>query len=92
MKPVIATLIVLTLMLQFKLWFGNDSILKVRELKRTLVAQQDELDKLKHRNAQLSAKIENLKNYPAAIEEQARYELGMVKNGEKYFQVVAPIE
>lgn len=92
MKAFTTTLIVISIILQSKLWFGSDSILKVRSLKNTLTAQQEELDKLTQRNEELLAKIDNIKKYPAAIEEQARYELGMVKSGEKYYQVVEPIE
>ncbi len=78
--------------LEYRFWFGPDSVIKVARLKNTLTAQQQELDKLQQRNQQLMTKIAILKASPVVIEEQARYELGMVKQGEKYYQVVEPIE
>ena len=84
MKLLTASLILILVLLQCRFWVGADSYLKVRKLKKTLAEQQAELIVLENRNQQLIAKIENLKQYPAAIEEQARYELGMIKQGEKY--------
>ena len=92
MKLLTASLILILVLLQCRFWVGADSYLKVRKLKKTLAEQQAELIVLENRNQQLIAKIENLKQYPAAIEEQARYELGMIKQGEKYYQVVEPID
>lgn len=92
MKWLLVSLILILVLLQCRFWFGADSYLKVRNLKKTLSEQQEELIVLESRNQQLLAKIEDLKQYPAAIEEQARYELGMVKQGEQYYQVVEPIE
>ena len=87
---VVSSLLVLAL-LGYRFWLGGDSILKVREIKQALNKQEQELVKLKTRNQHLIANIDNLKKYPVAIEEQARYELGMVKANEKYYQVVEPI-
>ncbi len=92
MKWFTASLILILVLLQCRFWIGSDSYLKVRKLKNTLAIQQEELIALEGRNQQLNAKIENLKQYPNAIEEQARYELGMVKQGEQYYQVVEPID
>ncbi len=92
MKWLTASLILILVLLQCRFWIGADSYLKVRKLKNTLDLQQTELLALEARNKQLNAKVENLKLHPTAIEEQARYELGMVKQGEQYYQVVEPIE
>jgi cell division protein FtsB len=92
MKAIIAVLIVITVLLQYRLWFGDYSIVKVYKLRQTIAVQRQELEALQQRNKELLARIENIKSYPTAIEEQARYELGMVKDGEKYYQVLEPIE
>ena len=92
MKALLVSLILILSLLQYRFWFGSDSILKVLALKKELSAQEREVQGLQQRNEQLLAKIVELKKYPAAIEEQARYVLGMVKQGEKYYQVVEPIE
>lgn len=91
-RRVLIGLLIGFFLLQSRFWFGQDSIIKVYKLKTTLKQQEQELAKLRLRNQQVANSIHILKNHPAAIEEQARYELGMVKQGEKYYQVVEPIE
>lgn len=78
--------------LAYKFWIGPDSLVQVVKLRRTLQRQDGELATLKQRNQIIIDQINNLKASPMAIEEQARYELGMVKRGEKYYQVIEPID
>lgn len=92
LRFIVIGLIIVLVLLEYRFWFSADSIIKVYKLKTAVNEQQQDIAKLQLRNKQLSAKIANLKTYPASIEEQARYELGMVKQGEKYYQVVDPIE
>lgn len=79
-------------MLAYRFWLGTDSLVQVAKLKHTMRQQDLELATLKQRNKLIIDQINNLKAFPMAIEEQARYELGMVKRGEKYYQVVEPID
>lgn len=76
----------------YKFLFGQDSLVQVAKLRHTLQRQELELATLRQRNKLIIDQIKNLKASPTAIEEQARYELGMVKHGEKYYQVVEPID
>lgn len=76
----------------YRFWFGADSLLQVAKLRSTVQLHNAELSTLKQRNQLIIDQINNLKASPMAIEEQARYELGMVKQGEKYYQVVEPID
>lgn len=92
MKAIIISLIVIISLLSYKLVLGSDSVIAVWKLRNILIEQDKDLNKLKLRNQLLLNKLERLKKYSVAIEEQARYELGMVKHGEKYYQVVDPIE
>ncbi len=92
MKAIIISLIVIISLLSYRLLLGSDSVIAVWKLKNSLIEQDKDLNKLKLRNQLLLNKLERLKKYSVAIEEQARYELGMVKRGEKYYQVVDPIE
>lgn len=78
----------LTLLLQYPLWLGKGGWLRGWELERQLVAQTGVNDKLKRRNAGLEAEVKDLKNGLEAIEERARFELGMVKENEVFFQVL----
>lgn len=75
-------------MLQYRLWFGKASIPKVIHLKQQLASQVQENKKLQQRNAVLIAEVQDLKSGHQAIEERARNELGMVKKGETFYQIV----
>jgi len=85
-------LLVIFVTLAYRFWFGPDSLGQVTKLRRILQRQDVELATLKQRNQLIIDQINNLKASPLAIEEQARYELGMVKRGEQYYQVVEPID
>ena len=91
LKKLSLVLLVILILLAYRLWFGDANILQLRQLKGTIAVQNTELGVLKARNQDIAKKIYNIKTYPAAIEEQARYELGMIKPGEKYYQVIDPI-
>lgn len=88
MKILIAVLIVLTLLLQFKLWFGEGSMMDVWRLQKTIAAQTEDNRQLKERNQALAAEVNDLKQGLEAIEERARRELGMIREGETFYQVV----
>jgi len=88
MRALIAVLLVMFLVLQFKLWFGDGGLIEVRELRRAITAQQEENAHLRERNAALEAEVTDLRHGLAAIEERARSELGMVIQGETFFQLV----
>ena len=92
MKLLVVALIVIISLLEYRFWIGSDNILQVVALKQKILVQEKELNNLKNINQHLSLKINNMKKYPGVIEEQARYELGMVKRGEKYYQVIEPLE
>lgn len=81
-------LVVLILALQYPLWLGKGSWLRVWEVDRELAKQKDVSQKLKARNASLDADVRDLKQGYEAIEERARSELGMVKRDEIFFQVL----
>ena len=77
-------------LLQYPLWLGKGSWLRVWEVDRQLTAQRDTNLKLQSRNAALDAEVRDLKQGLDAIEERARSELGMVKQDEIFFQVIEP--
>ncbi len=80
-------LVALILLLQYPLWFGKGGWLRVWDMDRQLQAQRDVNTKLEQRNAGLDAEVRDLKAGFDAIEERARYELGLVKEGEVFVQV-----
>ena len=80
-------LIALIALLQYPLWFGKGGWLRVWEYDRQLEAQRGVNSKLEQRNAGLDAEVRDLKSGYEAIEERARYELGLIKPGEVFVQV-----
>lgn len=83
-------LIALLLGLQYKLWVGEGSIAEIWSLHRAGEVQRDENESLKERNAALEAEVLDLKQGLDSIEERARTDLGMVKDGEVFYQIVEP--
>jgi cell division protein FtsB len=80
-------LLVVIVLLQHPLWLGKGGWLRVWEVDRQL-AEQKEINKvLELRNAALDAEVRDLKQGYDAIEERARFELGMVKQGEVFVQI-----
>ena len=88
MKAIGAALAILFVLLQFKLWFGEGSMKDVWTLDDAIAVQAAENTKLKERNQTLAAEVADLKQGYEAVEERARYDLGMIKEGETFYQVV----
>ena len=88
MRVVTYILLALLLLLQYPLWLGKGSWLKVWDIGQQVEAQQQVNEQAQRRNASLDAEVRDLKRGTDALEERARSELGMVKQGEVFFQVV----
>jgi cell division protein FtsB len=80
-------LLVLIALLQHPLWLGKGGWLRVREVDRQLQQQKETNKQLETRNAGLDAEVRDLKQGYDAIEERARFELGMVKQDEVFVQI-----
>jgi cell division protein FtsB len=74
-------------LLQYPLWLGKGSWLRVWEVDQQLQSQRDTNQKLQVRNAALDAEVRDLKQGMDAIEERARSELGMIKQDEIFVQI-----
>ena len=81
----------LIVLVQYPLWLGKGGWLKVWDIDRQVSEQKVRNEKLMVRNASLDAEVRDLKQGSEAIEERARYELGMVKQDEDFFQVLTPL-
>ena len=90
MKLLTAFLAALVVALQYPLWFGKGSWLRVSELDQQLAQQRATTASLKARNDALDAEVRDLKEGMDAIEERARLELGMIRKDEIFYQVVPP--
>ena len=80
-------LVALIVLLQYPLWLGKGGWIRVWEHDRQLQAQQEATRKLEIRNAGLDAEVRDLKQGYDAIEERARFELGMIKQDESFVQI-----
>jgi cell division protein FtsB len=89
-RTITLLLLVLLGLLQYPLWFGKGGLFRAWELERSLAAQRQTNRELHLRNQQLEGEVKNLREGVDAIEERARYELGMTKADEIYVQVVKP--
>jgi len=87
-RKLLVLLLLLLVYLQYRLWFGDGSLQEVWELHREVEAQRTENLQLRERNAALEAEVRDLQQGLDAIEEHAREDLGMVKEGETFYQVV----
>ena len=87
-RALTVVLAALILLLQYPLWLGKGGWLRVWSLDRQLAAQQRTNADLMRRNQGLDAEVRDLKNGLGAIEERARFELGMIKDDEVFFQVL----
>jgi cell division protein FtsB len=90
MRLIILCLAALIILIQFPLWLGKGGWLRVWDLDRQVVAAQKKNDELRDRNAKLDSEVQDLKEGTGAIEERARYELGMIKENEIFVQVLDP--
>ncbi len=88
MKFFILCLLLLTVFLQTKLWFGKDGLQDVKKMQQTISKQIEENKRLDEENQRLSAEVKGLKEGEDAIEERARSELGMIKKGEIFYQII----
>ncbi len=88
MKILIIFLILVLIGLQYKLWFGDDSLSEVVQLSRELEIQKQKLQLLEERNRILEAQVLDLQNGLDAFEEKARNDLGMIKQGETFIQLI----
>lgn len=78
----------LIILIQYPLWAGKGGWYNVFQLSNEYEAQKEINIELKKQNDALRAEVNDLKNGTDAIEEKAREELGMIKKGEIYFQVI----
>ena len=88
MRIVIYSMLLLLIAIQYPLWLGKGGWLKVYEMEKQLELQQAKNSLLSLRNAKLTGDVKDLKEGSRAIEERARVEHGMLKEGEFFVQIL----
>ena len=81
-------LLLILILLQLKMWFGEGGFSDVRRLEQRVEEQTQENEALAQRNRELRAEVEDLRQGLGAVEERARSELGLIKENEEFYQVV----
>lgn len=76
--------------LQYRLWVGEGSIAQLYRLNQQIQQQGLINESLVARNEDLAIKVQDFKTGLGSIEERARYELGMIKEGETFYMVLNP--
>ena len=92
LRLVALILLILLIALELKLWTGDGGMREVWRLQQRLDEQKKENARLRQRNEALSAEVQDLKSGKEAIEDRARSELGLIKPGEVFYQVVEPTD
>jgi cell division protein FtsB len=90
MKTLGLILAVLIVLVQYPLWLGKGGWVRAWENDRQLAAQAAHNRRLQARNDALEAEVRDLKQGTEALEERARFELGMVRSDEVFVQLVEP--
>ena len=88
MRWLITVLIIVLVLLQWRLWFGEGSISHKLDLYRQLATQRAQNQALKTRNLLIAKEVESLKTNSDSIVEKARQNLGMTKKNETFYLVI----
>ena len=88
MKVVNGILLILLIIMLYKQWFGEGGARELKEKQRLLEIQLEKNKTLEIRNQQLKAEVADLKEGLEAVEERARSEMGMIKEGETFIRVI----
>lgn len=88
MKAIIGILMLVLVLLQWRLWVGDGGVQELTQLEQELAAQRAENEALQQRNQMLESEILDLKNGEEAVEERARSDLGMIRDGETFYMVI----
>ena len=85
MKWVWPILVIILLVLQARLWIGEGSLAETAGLLDRIDRQQQHNDELRERNRELELDLQTYKSGKDGIEEKARQDMGMIRDGETFF-------
>jgi len=88
MKILFSIIILLIVLLQYRLWYGDGGIEEIKAYQKRLDDLMEQVEEKRERNEALYAEVEDLRKGQEAVEERARDELGMIREGETFFQVL----
>ena len=88
MKILLAIIVLLIALLQYRLWYGDGGINEIQAYQLRLDDLKGQVEEKRQRNEALYAEVEDLRKGQESLEERARDELGMIREGETFFQVL----
>jgi len=88
MRWLIGGLVGLLVLLQYRLWFAEGGLAEANRLQAQLEEAEAENSELTARNAALTQEVIALQGGTEAVEKSARENLGLIKEGEVYYQFV----
>ena len=90
LRLLFGVLLLVFFVLQYRLWVGQGSLAEVSQLRAKIEQQELRMEEMRRRNDALRAEVNDLKHGLEAVEARARSELGMIKEGETFYQVLPP--
>ena len=87
-KWIALILIVLFAGLQYRLWFGKNSVPDFQAKQIQIQTLEEQNADLRQRNQLLRADIDDLQLGIESMEERARNELGLIKEGETFYRIL----
>lgn len=88
MRLIALALALLLFLIQYPLWLGKGGWLRVWDLDKQVQQAQRHNEQLKERNGKLESEVQDLRVGTEAVEERARFELGMIKRDEIFVQIL----
>ena len=88
MNSLLVILTLLVALLQYRLWYGDGGIKEIQAYQLRLDDLKEEVEEKRERNEALYAEVEDLRKGQESLEERARDDLGMMREGETFFQVL----
>ncbi|OUS11265.1 cell division protein FtsB [Gammaproteobacteria bacterium 53_120_T64] len=88
MRWLLLILVAILGLFQYWFWFGEGGLLQRSSLEKQVLEQGRENQALRERNAALEANVRYLKDGLEGIEERARHDLGMIKEGETFYMSI----
>ena len=87
MRILTVILIIVLILLQIDIWLKEDGKKRTEELNQMISTQQQKNKEMMIRNSELEEEIKDLKGGTEALEEKARTEMGMIKEGEELYLI-----
>lgn len=87
-RRLLLLLLLAFVILQFRLWTGSGSWEQIASLKREIKTQKQINTELQARNQRLYSEVDSLKNNLDSIEERARNDMGLIKQGESFYLII----